>query len=82
MKDAACRDEDPEVFFPVGSPGNDAYDAQVSEAKSICHRCTVASDCLARVLRTRDSDSVSGGMTPDERRNLRERRNKGLVLTP
>lgn len=46
--DAACRDEDPELFFPVGNSGPALL--QVAEAKAVCHRCTVASDCLAWAL--------------------------------
>ena len=41
---AACRDEDPELFFPVGTSGPALL--QIAEAKAVCHRCTVASQCL------------------------------------
>ena len=36
---AACRDEDPELFFPVGNTGPAI--TQIEEAKKVCMRCTV-----------------------------------------
>ena len=70
--DAACRDEDPELFFPVGTSGPAL--SQVTEAKSVCHRCTVASDCLAWALASGQGAGVWGGMSEDERRALKRRR--------
>ncbi|MFD2419261.1 WhiB family transcriptional regulator [Amycolatopsis pigmentata] len=70
--DAACRDEDPELFFPVGSSGPAVL--QVAEAKAVCHRCTVASDCLAWALASGQDAGVWGGMSEDERRALKRRR--------
>ena len=42
--EAACRDEDPELFFPVGNTGPAL--SQIEEAKVVCARCTVTTDCL------------------------------------
>lgn len=42
-KRAACRDEDPEIFFAVGI-GLGAERA-TAEAKSICARCDVIDEC-------------------------------------
>lgn len=36
---AACRDKDPELFFPVGNTGA-AYQ-QIEEAKAVCRTCKV-----------------------------------------
>ena len=38
---AVCRDEDPELFFPVGNSGPAL--AQVAAAKKVCNRCPVTS---------------------------------------
>jgi WhiB family transcriptional regulator, redox-sensing transcriptional regulator len=70
--DAACRDEDPELFFPVGNSGPALL--QIAEAKAVCHRCTVASDCLAWALASGQDAGVWGGMSEDERRALKRRR--------
>lgn len=48
---AVCRDEDPELFFPVGTSGPAI--AQVAEAKTVCGRCPVVSECLALAARQR-----------------------------
>ena len=63
---AACRDIDPEVFFPF--PGDtDGQDA----ARAICSGCPVRSDCLNWALATGRDHGVWGGLTEDERRALR-----------
>ncbi len=67
---AACRDEDPELFFPVGHSGPALL--QITEAKSVCRRCPVSAACLTRALESADA-GVRGGMSEDERRELRRR---------
>ena len=41
---AVCRDEDPELFFPVGNSGPAL--AQIADAKLVCNRCPVTTECL------------------------------------
>ena len=56
---AACRDEDPELFFPVGNTGPAI--TQIEEAKKVCMRCTVREQCLAWALESgQDSGHESG----------------------
>lgn len=66
--DAGCRDEDPELFFPVGKDGPALRQAE--QAKAVCQGCEVRSDCLAWALGTGQDHGVWGGMDEDERRNL------------
>jgi len=68
---AACRNLDPEIFFPVGTSGPALL--QIAEAKTVCRRCPVVSECLAWALAHEDA-GVWGGTTEDERRDLRRRR--------
>lgn len=42
---ALCRQEDPELFFPIGTTGKAARESQ--RAKAICARCPVHQSCLA-----------------------------------
>ena len=65
---AICRDEDPELFFPVGSYG--PARAQLAAAKEVCSRCPVRASCLAWALAGDDLDGVWGGTSEDERRVL------------
>lgn len=65
---AACRDEDPELFFPVGNDGPALL--QVAEAKTVCRRCPVAATCLTWALESGQDAGVWGGMSEDERRAL------------
>ena len=66
---ALCRDEDPELFFPIGTTGPAA--TQVDEAKQVCRRCSVIDDCLAWSLETGQDAGVWGGTSEDERRALK-----------
>lgn len=66
---AACQGEDPELFFPVGSAGPAL--AQIAEAKKICARCLVSRACLAFAMTTGQQYGIWGGLTEDERRQLR-----------
>jgi WhiB family redox-sensing transcriptional regulator len=69
---AACRDEEPELFFPVGNTGPALL--QIEEAKAICRRCPVMEECLQWALTTNQEHGVSGGLSEDERRRLKRQR--------
>lgn len=69
---AACRNEDPELFFPVGTTG--LAIAQAEEAKAVCARCPVRVHCLDWALSARPEQGVWGGFTEDERNKLLRRR--------
>lgn len=68
---AVCRDEDPELFYPVGTSGPALM--QVAEAKSVCRRCPVVSECLTWAMEAGENAGVWGGMSEDERRSLKRR---------
>jgi len=68
---AACRGEDPELFFPIGSTGEALL--QTEEAKAVCRRCPEMEACLAWALYTNQDAGVWGGMSEDERRALKRR---------
>jgi len=46
---AACRDEDPELFFPVGDSA--PARAQTAAAEAVCHHARVKFDCLTWALK-------------------------------
>jgi len=76
---ALCRDEDPELFFPIGTTGPAAV--QVEQAKVVCRRCSVVEDCLSWALETQQDSGVWGGTSEDERRALRRRAVRARVTT-
>jgi WhiB family redox-sensing transcriptional regulator len=78
---AACREEDPELFFPAGT-GLEAT-LQAEEAKAICRRCSVKRDCLEWALWTDQEYGVWGGLTEQERRALKRKlRSRAEAATP
>jgi WhiB family redox-sensing transcriptional regulator len=68
---AACRDEDPELFFPLSDKGPGAR--QADEAKVVCARCPVRERCLGYALDHGLDHGIFGGLTETERRGLRRR---------
>ena len=80
----ACRGEDPELFFPLGTTGPAL--AQIAQAKAVCERCPVIDWCLQWALETRQDFGVWGGLSEDERfvmlgRQRGRRRLDGLSAT-
>jgi len=72
---AVCREEDPELFFPIGYTGPALR--QTEEAKAVCRRCPVRSECLTWALESSQDAGVWGGLGEDERRALRRRNARG-----
>lgn len=70
-KRGKCKNEDPELFFPVGTSGPALL--QIAEAKTVCRRCPVVTECLTWALESGQDAGVWGGMSEDERRALRRR---------
>lgn len=67
---SACRDTDPDLFFPVGTTGL-ALD-QIEAAKSVCRQCEAQTACLEFALATNQESGVWGGTSEEERRKLRK----------
>ena len=66
--DAACRDADPELFFPASDVRSAR--AQVKTAKLICRGCPVSATCLTWALASGQEAGIWGGLTEEERRRL------------
>lgn len=65
---AACRDEDPELFFPG------VHNDQLAQARAVCYRCPVRRACLEWALARPEMFGVWGGMSERERKPLRGER--------
>ncbi|WP_217236827.1 WhiB family transcriptional regulator [Streptomyces sp. AC555_RSS877] len=68
---AVCREEDPDLFFPIGDTGPALL--QIEEAKAVCRRCPVMEQCLQWALASGQDSGVWGGLSEAERRSLRRR---------
>lgn len=62
---AACRDIDPELWFPRRGDSHTA-----TEAKAVCNTCPVQNECLEYALRWRINHGIWGGLTERRRRLL------------
>lgn len=71
---AACRDTDPDLFFPVGQTGPAI--AHIANAKQVCTTCGVKRECLEYALMTNQDAGIWGGLTEDERRQIRRERRR------
>lgn len=81
---AACRDADPELFYPTAARGQ-AKTQQIADAKAVCVFCPVRPACLRWALEVRDDHAVLGGTTATERREMlreaRQQRDAALVAS-
>ncbi|MEU3058543.1 WhiB family transcriptional regulator [Streptomyces griseus] len=68
---AACREEDPDLFFPIGSTGPAVV--QEAEAKTVCRSCPVQAACLEWALENGQDSGIWGGLSETERRALKRR---------
>jgi WhiB family redox-sensing transcriptional regulator len=78
LSDAACRDVDPELFFPVGATGPAVVQAR--RAKAVCRRCPVIQECGEWALGNREITGVWGGMDDEERRAERTARRRAAAV--
>jgi WhiB family transcriptional regulator, redox-sensing transcriptional regulator len=67
----ACRDSDPDLFFPIGTTGIAA--TQIRQAVAICSACAIEEECLQYALETNQEAGIWGGYPEDDRRRLRKR---------
>ena len=81
---AACLDEDPELFFPIGN--TEPAFRQIEEARAVCLRCEVIEICLNWAMETRQEAGVWGGQSAEQRQSLKRRnaraRRAGRVTPP
>ena len=68
---AVCREEAPELFFPIGNTGPALL--QLEEAKAVSRRCPVMDQCLQWALEFGQDSGVWGGLSEDERRAMKRR---------
>lgn len=61
---ALCAQADPDLFFPDRGE-------RAPEAKQMCRRCPVQSECLEYALGDRSLEGIWGGFSAAERRILR-----------
>lgn len=65
--DAACREADPEIFFPIGMRDS----VSRAEALAYCGSCAIRSACLDVAMRDFSLVGIWGGTDEDERTRLR-----------
>ncbi len=60
----ACRQADPELFFPVAA--KESAERQIKSAKAVCGPCAVRANCLSYALEVK-AEGIWGGTTEQER---------------
>lgn len=66
-----CRDEDPELYYPIGTSGPALL--QIEQAKATCRRCPVKDECLQFALDAGIDTGIWGGLSEEERRAVKRR---------
>lgn len=72
--EAACRSNDPEIFFPRSGSASAA-----TQAKKVCRGCPVRAQCLQWALETEQPFGVWGGLSESERLEQWADRQPGLT---
>jgi WhiB family transcriptional regulator, redox-sensing transcriptional regulator len=73
QKHALCSEMDPELWFP--EPWEDE-----TPAKAVCGRCPVRAACLAFALDANEEYGVWGGLSPEQRHEVRRREGVGTRI--
>jgi WhiB family redox-sensing transcriptional regulator len=74
--DAACRGEDPALFFPADDESEPGRLAREASAKAVCADCAVRSACLDFAQTRPARHGLWGGLSEDERAAERRRRQR------
>lgn len=61
---AACYGQDTNLFYPTKH-------LKATEAKAVCARCPVTTQCLDYALQRNDQNGVWGGLSVEERKEYR-----------
>jgi hypothetical protein len=73
LNGAACKGENPDLFFGPSAEFVTARQQREAQAKAICAGCPVRAECLEFALDTREAYGVWGGLNEDERRAILRR---------
>lgn len=73
--DAACKDSDPEIFFPVATAGQVA-EKQMRAAKVVCWTCPVRAECLEDALASGQDYGIWGGVSETDRRLIAKKQGR------
>ncbi len=73
----SCLDEDPDLFFPLGTTGPAL--TQAEEAKYVCRRCPVMQQCQEWALDNRVEEGIWGGLDENQRRSILRHRSRGTA---
>jgi WhiB family redox-sensing transcriptional regulator len=74
VEQAACRHEDPGLFYPPEEEHGRNAVLRGTLAKRICLGCPVLGECTSYALTHDERYGVWGGLTPAERDRLRRHR--------
>lgn len=76
---AACRDTDPELFFPPTEDDTAPVVARhLAAVRPVCERCPVQTECLTWALDIGQDVGIWAATTPTERRAIRRERLAGV----
>ncbi len=59
---AACKDMDPEIFFPEKIPLRAVKNAAVARAIIVCSECPVKEECLRYAQENKEYQGIWGGV--------------------
>ncbi|WP_433364235.1 WhiB family transcriptional regulator [Streptosporangium sp. CA-115845] len=79
---ALCRGESLALFFGADKERQPERDIRERQAKEICSRCSVRTECLSYALSRPERHGVWGGLNEEERASERRREARRTAPTP
>lgn len=69
-----CMKYDPELWWPLSYTASTL--PQINQAKALCYRCDIRTECLERAMGRGEREGIWGGYTPEQRWELLRARNR------
>lgn len=71
LSQAACKDEDTNLFFTDEGPmSSRSVRISIGRAKTICEGCLVKTECLMEAINNYEMHGIWGGLTGKERSRI------------
>lgn len=71
-----CQTTDPELWYGIPERDGFTQSSNYKPAKQLCSQCPVKNSCLEYALVAGETQGVWGGLSPDERKQMRSKHRK------
>ena len=77
-----CQTTDPELWYGIPERDGFTQNSNYKPAKQLCSQCPVINSCLEYALVAVETHGVWGGLSPEERKAMRQKRRTPVGYVP